>query len=236
MIEVYLRILVFLLRKQGKIYFLKSLYKNVSLLDVGCGNNSPLICKALRPDIYYVGIDVGDYGQKSSPAKVADEYIITTSDEFSDKIATLQNTFDAVISSHNLEHCTTPDLTLRAMLRALKCGGRLYLAFPSEASVLFPKRHGLNFFDDSTHKKMPHLDSVLRLVKSEGFTIDFIAGQYQPKFLSLIGLLLEPLSRLLGKVMVGTWEFYGFETVIWATKTRAVLVEAISKGCEGTES
>ena len=86
MIEAYLRTLVHLLRKKGKIFFLKSLKKNVSLLDVGCGNSSPSICKVLRPDIYYVGIDIGDYNQHKNPNDVADEYVLTTPEMFSNKI------------------------------------------------------------------------------------------------------------------------------------------------------
>jgi len=217
-LEAYLRTLVHLLRKKGKIYFIKSLKKNVSLLDVGCGNDSPSICKALRPDIYYVGMDIGDYNHSRNPNDVADEYILTTSDMFSNTILSIQNKFDAVISSHNLEHCNAPNSVLQAMLKALKPGGRIYLSFPSEASTSFPKRRGLNFFDDSTHKWILPLSDVLELIKSEGFTVDIVVERNRPRILNLIGLVLEPLSVVWGKVMIGTWELYGFESIIWATK------------------
>jgi SAM-dependent methyltransferase len=217
-VKDYLRTLVHKLRKKGKIYFIKNLKKNASLLDVGCGNGSPSICKALRHDIYYVGIDIGDYNQNNNPNDVADEYILTTPDTFSKTIANFQNKFDAVISSHNLEHCNAPNSVLLAMLRALKPGGRIYLSFPCEASISFPKRQGLNFFDDSTHKNILNLCDVLRLVESEGFTVDIVAERNKPIILALIGMVLEPLSMFCRKVMVGTWELYGFESIIWATK------------------
>jgi len=218
-IEAYLRTLVHLLRKKGKIFFLKSLKKNVSLLDVGCGNSSPSICKVLRPDIYYVGIDIGDYNQHKNPNDVADEYVLTTPEMFSNKIESFQNKFDAVISSHNLEHCNAPNSVLIAMLRTLKFGGRFYLSFPCEASIEFPKRRGLNFFDDDTHKSIIHLNDLLEIIKSEGFTLDIVVERNRPILLTFIGLMLEPLSIIFRKVMIGTWELYGFESIIWATKT-----------------
>lgn len=226
MIQIYLRILLYLLRKNGKISFIKALNKNAVLLDVGCGNNSPIISKMLRSDIHYVGIDIGDYNQNKNPNDIADEYILTTPELFSNTIANLQNRFDAVISSHNLEHCNAPNSVLHAMFMALKPGGRIYLSFPSEASVSFPKKRGLNYFDDSTHKEVPQLNNVLELIKSNGFQIDFIAVRYRPRLLAFIGLVLEPLSIVCGKLMIGTWELYGFESIIWATKmTSTPLVE-----------
>ena len=219
MIEAYLRALVHLFRTKGKIYFIKSLKKSASLLDVGCVNDSPSICKALRPDIYYVGMDIGYYNHSKNLNYVADEYILTAPDMFSNTIVNMQNKFDAIISSHNLEHCNAPNSVLQAMLRALKPGGRIYLSFPSEASISFPKRRGLNFFDDSTHKNILPLSDVLEVIKSEEFTIDIVAERNRPKILNLIGLVLEPLSIVCGKVMIGTWELYGFESIIWATKT-----------------
>lgn len=213
-----------ILRKKGKMAFVKSLKNNASLLDVGCGNNSPSRYKALRPDLYYVGIDIDDYNQSNNPNEVANEYIYTSPDMFSDTISNFTNKFDAVISSHNLEHCNNQVSTLKAMLKALNQGGCLYLSFPSEASISFPKRRGaLNFFDDGTHKEVPNLKNVLEVIKSEGCKIDFVVERHRPILLSLLGLLLEPLSMVSRKVMRGTWELYGFESIIWATKTKPVL-------------
>jgi len=214
-----LRTLVNLLRNKGKIYFIKSLQKNSSLLDVGCGNSSPSICKLFRPDIYYVGIDVGNYNQHSNPNDVADKYVLTTPEMFSNSIANFQNEFDAVISSHNLEHCYVPNSVLKSMLKALKPGGRFYLSFPCEASITFPKRRGLNFFDDDTHKNILCFNELLKIIKSEGFVIDVAVEHNRSILLTFIGLMLEPLSIVFRKVMIGTWELYGFESVIWATKT-----------------
>lgn len=220
MIEAYLRTLVQLLRKNGKLFFILSLKKNLSLLDVGCGNSSPSICKLLRPDIYYVGLDIGNYNQYKNPNDVADEFVLTTPEMFSNTIADFQNKFDAVISSHNLEHCNETDSVLHSMLQAIKPGGRFYLSFPCEVSVAFPKRRGLNFYDDDTHKNIFHVDDLLETIKSEGFTIDVAVERNRPMLLSLIGLMLEPISMIFRRIMIGTWELYGFESIVWATKTK----------------
>ncbi len=145
-----------LIRRKGKMAFVKSLKNNASLLDVGCGNNSPIRYKALRPDLYYVGIDIDDYNQSRNPNEVADEYIYTPPDLFSDTISNFPNKFDAVISSHNLEHCNNPILTLKAMLKVLKKSGCLTFHSQVKQASHFQKDVDLEFFDDETHKELPN--------------------------------------------------------------------------------
>ncbi len=211
------------LSRRGKSAFLSAIPLDGKVLDVGAGNNSPFQFKALRPDLYYVGLDIGDYNQQQSPALFADQYIITSPENFAEAIRKFGNTFDGVISAHNLEHCLAPDEVLRAMLKALRSGGRIYLAFPCEDSAYFPKRHGsLNFYDDPTHLKIPDFSAILNLIKAEGLTIDFVAKRYRPLVPFLLGLILEPFSLIWRRVMpVGsTWALYGFETVIWASRRK----------------
>jgi SAM-dependent methyltransferase len=208
------------LRKNGKTDFLSKLNSNSSILDVGCGNNSPFRTKQILPDCIYTGLDVGDYNQ--TKPLLAENYVITTPQNFSNEIAKFSKAFDAVISSHNLEHCDDREMTLTAMLEALKVGGKLYLSFPCEQSVNFPRRGGtLNYYDDSTHKfSPPNFNETLAYIKQKGFEIVYAERNYSPKILSLIGWACEPLSKLRNKIMVGTWEYYGFESIIIAEKVR----------------
>ena len=130
---------------------------------------------------------------------------------------------DAVISSHNLEHCENPIAVIEAMAVALKPQGRLYLAFPSEASVGFPSRRGsLRFSDDPTHRAPPSWTDVIRQLSSSGMTMDFAARRYRPWVAAGVGAVLEPVSMLSRRVMPlgSTWALWGFESVIWATKSR----------------
>lgn len=174
----------------------------------------------MLPESHYVGIDVGDYNQ-TRPIS-ANEYITTSGDLFAAQIERFDAFFDAVISSHNLEHCDERDRCLRAMLRALKKDGRIFLSFPCAESVTFPSRKGtLNYYDDYTHKAAPpDLASVKSILQELNCEIEFVSERYSPLVLSAIGAIFEPLSRIRRKTMIGTWEFYGFETILVARRVK----------------
>lgn len=210
------------LRKRGKSSFLNSLSKSAIVLDVGCGNDSPLKTKLQRPDIFYVGLDVENYNQKIDPNICADRYIITSKESFIEEINKFYYFFDAIISSHNLEHCELQKEVLGAMLKTLKSNGRIFLAFPCKESVSFPKRMGtLNFYDDPTHKNVPDFDEIMNELISQGFRIDFSAKRYRSLILALLGFIFNPIAFLLKRNMpLGlTWNLYGFESIIWASRS-----------------
>jgi SAM-dependent methyltransferase len=205
------------LSRHGFRAFLRSLSQGAMLLDVGCGNNSPFRVKSQRPDLYYIGLDVGDYNQ-TLPV-LADRYIVVAPEAFVGEIEALAGTLDAVISSHNIEHCDDPAAVISAMAGALKPGGRLYMSFPCESSVGFPHRAGcLNFYDDSTHNQVPSFANIQALLRATGFEILLAKQSYRPPLMWLLGALLEPVSRLRRSILPGTWAFYGFESVIWARR------------------
>jgi SAM-dependent methyltransferase len=202
---------------KGRRAFLGRLKCQARLLDVGCGNNSPYRAKTQRPDLYYVGLDIPDY-HPTKPA-FADDYLLSSAEAFPVAIEELAGTMDAVMSSHNIEHCLDPNRVVRAMGNALKPGGTLYMSFPSEASVNFPSRGGcLNFFDDPTHHALPRYDDILRSLQDADCKILVAERTYKPLISCLIGGVLEPVSRLRRQTMFGTWAFYGFESILWAQR------------------
>lgn len=194
--------------------------RSAKILDVGCGNGSPRRVKMVVPDCYYVGIDVADYNNTNATLAYADEYLLFEPERFAEGIAGLNLKFDAVLSKHNIEHCNHPKETLAAMCGRLKKGGRLYLAFPSEASADFPSRKGtLNFYDDPTHRWLPKYDDVIQQLKANSMEIVFASKQYKPPVFHILGGAMEPISRWKKKALIGiTWAYWGFETVIWAEK------------------
>jgi SAM-dependent methyltransferase len=207
------------LNQKYKPDFILQLPRGARTLDVGCGNNSAQSTKKLRTDLYYVGLDIGDYNQKNHPANHADEYIITSSEMFAEEIEKRAGIFEAVISSHNLEHCERPQQVLSAMCRCLVPGGQLFLSFPSEQSVNFPRRSGtLNFYDDDSHREVPRFMEVMELIQAAGLKIEFSAKHYRPLYKYLKGLLNEPRSAANKRVYNGTWALYGFESIIWARR------------------
>lgn len=209
------------LRPYGKDAFISGLALGARVFDIGCGNRSPERTKALRPDLYYVGLDVQDYGQSRRALGMADEYRIVAPADFNAAVAAESRTMDAVISAHNLEHCDDPMAVIRAMAGALKPGGKLYLSFPCEASVDFPSRRGtLRFADDPTHRAPPVWARVLDQLSACGLTTEVAIPRYRPVVPAALGLLLEPVSALGRRVMPlgSTWSLWGFESVVWATK------------------
>lgn len=208
------------LRRRGIQAFLKQLPPSPTILDVGCGNNSPRRIKSLVPKSHYVGIDVTDYNQSTGSLEIADEYIVCDPEAFTAAVDSLGERFDGIISSHNIEHCDDRVGTIRAMAKSLKPAGLMFLSFPCAQSVRFSSREGtLNYFDDPTHQfEPPDLDEVLGILRSESIEIVYCSERYRPVLLLSIGLLLEPLSALLNRVLPGTWALHGFETIIWAKK------------------
>ena len=190
---------------------------NIRVLDVGSGNDSAYQYKTAFPDIYYMGLDVGDYNNDHNGYE--DEKVIVDSAKFSTAIQDFKNV-NTIISRHNLEHCSAPEEVLCSMSNVLEQDGMMFLAFPNPASINFPSRSKtLNYYDDNTHHETPpHPDKVVNILKENGLEIIYFAPQYRPLMLRLIGFLQEPLSWYFKKVYQGTWAYYGFECIIWARK------------------
>lgn len=206
-------------RPKGLYSFLNNFQsKGYKILDVGCGNDASYNIKSRFPDLYYVGIDIGDYNL--TKPNLADEYVIVERENFDKSIKNFGSIFELVISSHNLEHCDDKYSTLVSMLSVLKKGGKIFLAFPCEKSTTFPSRNiTLNYYDDPTHQETPpSYNQVLNLLIENNFEILYKTKSYRPTILTILGFIQEPLSRLLNKNLQGTWALYGFETIIWAKK------------------
>ncbi|HUO53720.1 MAG TPA: methyltransferase domain-containing protein [Rhodoblastus sp.] len=206
----------------GKQSFFEQLPRAGTLLDVGCGNNSPSWTKQHLPEWRYVGLDIGDYNQ--TEPNLADEYILTTPERFCDAIELHENSVDVVVSSHNLEHCFDRSRALLAMARSLRSNGRMYLSFPCHDSVDFPGfRDGcLNYYDDTSHRdEPPDFGSVISALTKEGLRIIYATTRYQPPLDWVYGLKNEAESAKEKQTKPGTWAYWGFETIIWAEKTCA---------------
>ena len=213
------------LRRYGKDAFVANLPNKAKIFDIGCGNMSPRRVKLLRPDIHYIGLDIQDYNQNPSTLVFANEYRVCQPEYFVSEIQNEQGSMDAVISSHNLEHCADQREVLHAMCQSLKFGGKLYLSFPSEASVYFPSRAGtLRFSDDPTHNSPPNWYEILDFLNQSGLIVIFARKRYRPFIPMIIGGILEPLSFISKYVMPfgSTWALWGFESVIWAEKPNLV--------------
>ena len=205
--------------RMSKSNFLLSLNNHASILDVGCGNNSPFKYKFVNPEIQYTGIDIQRYNIDNQDDECADDILIVDRNRFWQSILSQGQIFDAVISSHNIEHVDEPEFVLRAMCDVVKSAGWLYLSFPSKNSTKFPSRKGtLNFYDDPTHRWIPDIDVILKILQEKNFLIHFCEKNHRTNVGYLIGMCLEPFSIMTNRVLPLTWHYWGFETVIWAQK------------------
>lgn len=207
--------------KYYKANFLKIINHNGTLLDVGCGNNSPYKIKSVYPDLIYTGIDIGDYNQIKP--NLADKYIIVEPERFAQAIAEMPENFDTVVSHHNLEHVNDRKKTLESMIMSLKPNGYLYLAFPTENSINFPgpRKGTLNYYDDPTHKDTPpDFEQTILTLKQNNMKILFASESYKPFVMYIIGFLLERKSKKDKETKFGTWTYWGFHAIIWAKKNK----------------
>lgn len=205
-----------ILSPNSKLDFLTRFNSDAKILDVGCGNNQAIAIKSVLPNCHYTGIDISDYLNSEETKKLMDEFIITSPEIFDKAILNLEGKFDAIICAHNIEHVNSRTLVLNAMAEKLSLNGYLYLSFPTSKSVNFPRRKGsLNYYDDPTHKGLPpDPDEIIKILQKKGCKVTFLSRRYRPGLMLLRGLINEPISCLKKQKMPGTWDLYGFETII----------------------
>ncbi len=204
---------------RSKNRFVRALPPGASVLDVGCGNGSPSMFKRLNPGIRYTGLDIAEYGLGPADHAAADELRFVSPADFARGIADFGPRFDAIVSAHNIEHVDDPPAVVSAMCAALRPAGRLYLSFPSAASTRFPSRAGaLNFHDDPTHRWLPEVATLERAIVASDCRIVERTLRNRPPLAWLIGLLVEPVSRIQARVLPFTWHFWGFESVLIAQR------------------
>jgi SAM-dependent methyltransferase len=210
-----------ILRPRGLRSFLSSIKKdNCKILDVGCGNKSSFFLKRLKPNSKLYGIDVVDFDQSNESKALYEHYMISKSESFARSIQNIQEHFDIVLSNHNIEHCNDPASTFQAMIDRTALEGYLFIATPSLHSVTFPSRGAvLNFYDDPTHQEKPV--DLMKLFNSESHRLEckFYSGSSKPIIWYFIGWAQEFVSRSIGRTLLGTWDYYGFEQIIWIKKT-----------------
>ena len=212
------------LHKNYKCNFVKCIPPNANVLDVGCGNDSSFFVKRFSPNCYYVGSDISNYNNSDFFLKYADEYHLFKKSLFNKSIKKLGK-FDYIICSHVIEHSESRDDLLQTLFCACKDNGKIYLSFPSIDSMNFPSRRNcLNYYDDPTHVALPpDFDRIIELANKKNYSIEYATKNYKTYSTYLIGLILEPLSKFLNKKLFGTWEYYGFESVIILKKNKELI-------------
>lgn len=202
--------------KYSKYYFVKKLNSGNRVLDVGCGNHSATKINFLNNNLLIDGIDIVEYNTNEQDKKIMNNYFIVEPTKFNSFIEQLNCKYDAIVCSHVIEHVEDLEELLIVLMKKLERNGLLYLSFPNESSIHFPRRIGtLNFFDDNTHANQPpNLQFVENIIRNNNCIIIKKATPNKILIGYLLGLLLEPISAITKKVLPFTWYYWGFENVL----------------------
>jgi SAM-dependent methyltransferase len=154
--------------------FARILPSSAAVLDVGCWQYSfARLCEeAGLGGLRHFGIDV----ELPAGVPTPEGYVFNQVDIDASPFPFPDQTFDAVVASHVIEHLRNPLLLLDEAFRVLKPQGLLYLECPSDRSLRLPsmpfkfeEMRSLNFYDDPTHVGRPHTpQSLHRLFRMYG--------------------------------------------------------------------
>jgi SAM-dependent methyltransferase len=195
--------------------------ERLRVLDIGCGNSSPIVTKKWLGDIEYHGLDIQEYSITNEDKDVIDKFILVSPDD-AEYESVPDQYYDVLIMNHVIEHMEFPYSRLKKLLSKVKEGGVVWVAFPSVKSAGFPPAEGsLNFFDDETHIYLPSINGVVNTLLSTGVKVRYAGSSYD--FLRwLIGIVLLPWAvirwKFMGRMCKGLWFVFGFETVVYGIK------------------
>lgn len=196
--------------------------QEISFLDIGCATRSATKTKQWLPNAVYTGVDITGAVLTAEDREAIHRFVLV-SEADTTYPALADDAYDIVMMSHVLEHMRYPKDCVRSLLRKIKPGGYIYMAFPSRESLAFPSAKGtLNYFDDKTHISIIDFADMSQLLLDEGFEVQR-AGKSSDVPRLLIGLLLYPVAHLrrlfTNKLDArGLWFVYGFEDMILARR------------------
>ena len=199
-----------------RVRFLKTLPYGAIVLDLGAGDGSLALFKNWlpphRPDIHLYAVSLADGPHKAL-------YDGWENKNFEDESPFPGKVFDAVFSSHFIEHIEGgPNNVMPWIASRLAPLGRVYIETPSLFSKAGPRREALraaghlvsttNFHDDATHKETVDLDNLRASFMRSGFFVEESGYWHNP--------FLEPM--LLDLASQTNVEFYATSAVWMATR------------------
>lgn len=199
----------------NKFSILLKLDKHSFILDIGCGNHSPILIKSILPNSNYTGIDIDYYNLDENDKLAADNLFIFPKESFFESIESIDNKFDLILVTHLIEHLDNPNLLFRAASKLLKTNGMLLITTPNINTINFPSSKGtLNYYDDKTHVDMPILfNHVYDYCKSNNLIISKYKLGSTSFFSKIIGIPFELIRKVLRKNIFTTWSYWGFEDI-----------------------
>lgn len=199
--------------------YLKKIPKPIKILDIGCGNHSPLKFHTyFGKEIKYVCIDKQIYNLDDNDFNLMDGFFIIDLEK--DKIEDfIKDKFDLIYFSHVIEHLNNGYDILMQLRGLQNSGGILYIETPSPDSLKFPHKMNstLNFYDDPTHKKIYPLPDIISTLEKNGYKIIKYGYRrdYRRILISPFGILISAIFK---KEIDGVllWDIKGFANFVIA--------------------
>lgn len=198
------------------------------VLDVGCWNMSfKRKADAWGTHLEHAGVD------RERPFPPQPDYDFALCDVGREPLPFPNETFDAVVLSHVIEHVSDAVALTREAFRVVKTGGLVYVETPSERSLWIPSMpfrfeasRSLSFYDDPTHIGRPQSpQSLYRLLSFFGAEI------VELKRIVHRDVLLKSPWLLMRALL--TKDAALLELTIWRAFGFAVYAVARSRGREG---
>lgn len=201
--------------------------KELTVLDVGCGNNSCAVTKKWLPVKLYHGIDKEFWHGSESDYKEMDHVFFIDMEFELEKVDTiLDNNYDIIILSHIIEHVKNGFEVLEALLPKLKKNGLIYVEAPHHRTLGYPSATGfLNFHDEPTHRMVYNYYDVSRVFLKHDLQIlkaKTRRDRFRLIFFTPLIILFNFLYYLPFKQKIfasGLWDFLGVAFFVIAKKT-----------------
>jgi SAM-dependent methyltransferase len=192
------------------------------LLDIGCGNHSATSTKRYFPNCRYHGLDKGNYNNDDADFAAMEKFYQV--DLASGDLSCLPDSFfDVIICSHVIEHLRNGLEVIGTLASKLARGGKIYVEFPSVASLNLPSMAGtLQFCDDPTHVRLYSVLEVCNALLDGGLRI-VAAGRRRDAMMTwLFPLYFAAGIWRYGKVTsFGLWDPLGFADFVYAERPPA---------------
>lgn len=160
--------------------FLKTCPAGARIVDVGAGDGTSQVFRKWpspeRPDLrmYAYSLEKGAHFDAFDGFETSDWNV--SPPEFPGL------EFDALLCAHFIEHIADPASLANWAARKMKPGARVFLEWPSPASLHLPAKRALadagislvisRFDDDDTHRELPDADAIAASFNAEGFSIE----------------------------------------------------------------
>jgi SAM-dependent methyltransferase len=193
--------------------------RRFTLLDIGCGNHSATSAKRYFPNCVYYGVDKDNYNNDDRDFAAMEKFFsIDLEDGGLDSLP--EDFFDVILCSHVIEHLRNGLEVLGKLNSKLAPGGKIYIEFPSLASLNLPSMNGtLHFCDDPTHVRLYSVLDVCNVLLDGGLRI-VAAGRRRDALMTALFPLMfvAGICRYRKVTSFGLWDPLGFADFVYAER------------------